>query len=205
MLKSKDEALEAFKKFKALVENETEQTMKILRIDRGGEFCSNNFNKFCTENGITRHYTTPYTPQQNGVVERRNRTVVAMTRIILTGMNLPSMLWGKAIRHSVYILNRRPTKILHGRTLYEAWTGKKPDLSYLKIFGWVGYMKVPYVHIIKLDNRSKAVVYLGKEPRTKGYRLYDPNTGSLYVSRDVIFDESKTCVWEQQDGETNTK
>ena len=205
MLKSKSEAFATFKKFRAVVENEREETVKVLRTDRGGEFCSNEFNNYCSENGITRHYTTPYTPQQNGVVERRNRTVVAMARSILTGTQLPLKLWGEAVRHSVYVLNRLPTKILRGRTPYEAWTGKKPNLSFLKVFGCLAFMKVPSVHTTKLDNRSKKVVYIGKEPGTKGYRLYDPSTGSLCVSRDVTFDETKGWTWVESDGETSTR
>lgn len=80
MLKYKDEALSIFKKFKALVEDGSERKIKVLRTDRGGEFLSKSFVQYCEENGIERKYTNPYTPQQNGVVERRNRTVMEMTR-----------------------------------------------------------------------------------------------------------------------------
>ncbi|KAL8107152.1 hypothetical protein AgCh_023814 [Apium graveolens] len=85
LLKEKSNAFEMFKRFKALVENETEKRIKTLRTDRGGEFFSNEFRKYCEKSGILRHYTTPYTPQQNGVVERRNRTVAAMARSFLRG------------------------------------------------------------------------------------------------------------------------
>lgn len=127
---------------------------------------------------------------------------MAMARSFLRGMGLPSYLWGEAVRHSIYILNRLPTRILCGRTPYEAWTGMKPDLKFIKVFGCTTFMKLPLVHIKKLDNRSKAVINLGKEPGTKGFRLYDPNTGSLFVSRDVTFDETKAWAWEQQNKET---
>lgn len=83
MLKYKDEALSMFKKFKALVEDGSERKIKVLRTDRGGEFLSKSFVQYCEENGIERQYTNPYTPQQNGVLERRNRTVMEMTRSIL--------------------------------------------------------------------------------------------------------------------------
>lgn len=135
MLKYKDQALEMFKRFKALVEKEAKDTIKTLRTDRGGEFTSKEFNDFCANAGIKRHLTAPYTPQQNGVVERRNRTVVAMTRSLLKERNMPEMLWGEAIRHSVYILNRSPTKAVVGETPYEAWTGAKPKLSHIRVFG----------------------------------------------------------------------
>ena len=200
MLKTKGEAFETFKKFKALVERGTESKIKILRTDRGGEFCSLEFRSFCDEVGIQRHYTAPYSPQQNGVVERRNRTVAAMTRSILKSSNMPSYMWGEAVRHSVYLLNRLPTKVLKGRTPHEAWSGRKPDLSHIKMFGCVAYMKTPSVHTSKLDDRSKMVVYLGKEPGTKASRLYDPNHRTLHVSRDIVFQERKFWSWEETEG-----
>ena len=94
MLKEKKDAFEAFKKFKARVKNETNKSIKTFRTDRGGEFCSHEFTKFCEDTGILRHYTAPYTPQQNGVVERRNRTVAAMIRSFLKEAGMPSWLWG---------------------------------------------------------------------------------------------------------------
>ena len=98
----------------------------MFRTDRGGEFCSNEFNKFCDDTGIQRHYIAPYSPQQNGVVERRNRTVVAMGRSMLKERQVPSKMWGEEIRHTVYVLNRMPTRSLFGMTPYKAWFGKKP-------------------------------------------------------------------------------
>lgn len=196
MLKQKGDAFEMFKRFKQLVENGTEKRIKVLRTDRGGEFCSKEFNMFCEEVGIQRHFTAPYTPQQNGLVERRNRTVAAMTRSLLKGSGLPSFMWGEAVRHSVYILNRVPTRALTGKTPYEAWNGRKPDLGHIKVFGCVAYMKVPAVHVKKLDDRSKRVVYLGREPGTKGDLLYDPDTGVVHVSRDVVTKENEFWIWE---------
>ncbi|KAL8116543.1 hypothetical protein AgCh_022895 [Apium graveolens] len=83
MLKTRDEALVCFKRFKALVEKESSEAIKVLRRDRGGKFCSMEFKTFCEDIGILRHYTAPYSPQQNGVVEYRNRTVTAMARSLL--------------------------------------------------------------------------------------------------------------------------
>lgn len=92
MLRNKDDAFETFMKFRTFVEKNSKEQVKVLRTDRGGEFCSNQFNSYCEENGITMHYTTPYSPQQNGVIEHINRTVVAMTRSFLKEMKLPSNL-----------------------------------------------------------------------------------------------------------------
>ena len=88
MLKNKNEALDAFKKFRNMVKNDSEKRIKTLRTDRGGEFVSKDFTKYCEDAGILRQYTMPYTPQQNTVVERRNRTVVQMARSFLTSMQM---------------------------------------------------------------------------------------------------------------------
>lgn len=116
MLKTKDAALATFKKFKVLVEKGGKHEIQVFRTDRGGEFSSNEFKLFCEETWILRHYTSPCSPQQNGVVERRNRTVIAMARSLLKERNVPSEMWGEATRHAVYMLNRLPTRALSGTT-----------------------------------------------------------------------------------------
>lgn len=121
-----------------------------------------------------------------------------MTRSLLKGTKLPAFMWGKAVRQDIYLLNRLPTRVLSGMTPYEAWKGKKPNLEHIRLFGCLAYMKIPQVHVKKLDDRSKAVVYLGKEPGTKASRLYDPIAGRLHVSRDVTYQEDKVWPWEEQ-------
>ena len=167
MIKTKDEALTAFKVFKAAAENESREKIQVLRTDRGGEFCSKEFTGICETMGIQRHYTAPYSPQQNGVVEHRNRTVVAMSRSLLKEIGMPSIFWGEAVRHAVYILNRLPTRALSKQTPYEAWKGKKPNFDHLRIFGCVAHMKTPGIRIRKLDDISKPVIFLGKEAAPK--------------------------------------
>ena len=204
MLKYKSDALTTFKKFKKLVENETKLSIKVFRTDRGGEFTLSEFQEFCEGAGILRHLTTPYYPQQHGVVERQNRTVVEMTRSLLKEKNMPSMFWGEAVRHAVYILNRVPTRVLKGETPYEAWNGDKPNLGFVKIFGCIAHMKVPREYVQKLDDRRKRMVYLGNEPGSKAHRLFDPLTRRLNVSRDVFFEEDKGWNWtEQKQGNEN--
>lgn len=113
---------------------------------------------------------------------------------------MPSNLWREAVRHSIYVLNRLPTRALSGITPYEAWNEKKPDLSHLRTFGCVAHIKIPSVHTTKLDDISKLVVYLGKEYGTKAWRLYDPDSGKIQVSRDVIFEENRAWSWEKTEG-----
>ena len=195
MLKEKGEAFEAFKKFKRFVENKFEHNLKTLRTDRGGEFTSKKFTEFCKVEGVERHLTAPYTPQQNGVVERRNRTVMSTARSLLKSMQVPTNLWGEAVRHAVYLLNRLPTKVLGDCTPYQAWTGKRPQLEHLRVFGCIAHVKIVGSHLKKLDDRSQVMVYLGVEDGSKAHRFLDPACGKIRVSRDVVFEEEKKWEW----------
>ena len=201
LLKEKGEAFEKFKKFKAIVEQETKETIGTFRSDRGGEFTSNEFSSYCESNGIARQLTAPYSPQQNRVVERRNRTLLGMTRSILKHMDLPNYLWGEAIRHATYIINRVATRVLVLQTPYEAYKGRKPNIEHVRIFGCIAHTKVDTPHLRKLDDRSRMLVHLGTEPGSKAYRLLDPINRKVAVSRDVIFDENKKWDWKNCDKE----
>ena len=195
LLKEKGEAFEKFKRFKAIVEQETGATIKTLRTDRGGEFTSSEFKEFCEVSGIQRHLTVPYTPQQNRVVERRNRTLLEMTRGILTHMEVPNYFWGEAVRHSTYLINRIAAKTLVFQTPYEAFRGKKPNIGHLRVFGCTAYDKVETGNLKKLDHRSRPLVHLRTEPGSKAYRLFDPTQQKIIVSRDVVFEENKAWDW----------
>jgi transposase InsO family protein len=150
MLKSKDEAVDAFAKFKAQVENNCNDKIKMLRSDRGGEFLNGALQSICDQAGIRRQFTAPYTPQQNGVVERKNRTIMEMTRALMKSMRIPIRFWAEAVRHAVYLLNRLPTKAMGNRTPYEAWNGKRPHLGHLRVFGCKGYVKIVKPHLRSL-------------------------------------------------------
>ncbi|XP_048625675.1 uncharacterized protein LOC106444440 isoform X1 [Brassica napus] len=191
LMKEKSDALNKFKAFKNLVEQEAKTKIQTFRTDRGGEFTSIEFNEFCDSSGIKRHFTAPYSPQHNGVVERRNRTLMEMTRSCMKHMSFPNYLWGEGVRHSTYLLNRIATRALNDRTPYEAFRGVKPNLSHLRTFGCIGYAKIEKKLLKKLDERSRLLVHLGTEPGSKAYRLLDPQTQRVVVSRDVVFDETK--------------
>jgi transposase InsO family protein len=134
VLKTKDQACEVFVKFKAESENQHGFQIKTVRSDRGGEFLSMAFRDVCEKAGIKRQFTAPYSPQQNGVVERRNRTVMEMARSIMNSMSVPARFWGEAVRHSVYLLNCLPTKVMGNCTPYEAWKGRKPHLGHVSVW-----------------------------------------------------------------------
>ena len=201
LLKGKGEAFDKFQKFKAVVELETKAKIKCFRTDRGGEFTSTEFNEFCERSGIVRHLTAPYSPQQNGIVERRNRTLLEMTRSLLKHVSLPLHLWGEAVRHATYLINRVGTKALTDQTPYEVLKGRKPNIEHLRIFGCKCYAKIEKPFPKKLDDRSRTLIHLGTEPGSKAYRLYDPISQRVVVSRDVVFDEKKTWEWTSSSSE----
>ena len=197
LLSSKDEAADAIKAVKEGAEAESGRKLRVLRTDRGGEFTAVQFAEYCAGEGVERHLTAPYSPQQNGVVERRNQTIVGMARSMMKAKSMPPEFWGEAVTTAVFILNRSPTKALKGVTPYEAWHGRKPNVSYLKTFGCIGHVKKVKPGQAKLDDRSVKAVFLGYESGTKAYRLYDPVRGKVLVSRDVVFDEAAAWRWEE--------
>ncbi|KAG6536775.1 hypothetical protein ZIOFF_001844 [Zingiber officinale] len=126
---------------------------------------------------------------------------MAMARSLLKGTYMPARFWGETVRHAVYLLNCLPTKVLGERTPFEAWMGRKPHLSHLRVFGCVAYVKNTIPHLKKLDDRSSPMVYLGVEEGCKAHRLFDPRHGKLQVSRDVMFREN--CEWTWNVGANN--
>jgi transposase InsO family protein len=119
-----------FKVFKTEVENQLNKKIKVLRTDRGGEYTSGILDDFCKENGIVHHHTLPCTPQQNGVAERRNRTLMDMVRSMMAYSDLPLSFWGEALHTAVYLLNHSSSKLVSS---YELWKGRKPSLLNLAV------------------------------------------------------------------------
>ena len=124
-MKNKSEVFERFCNFKALVENQSGLHIKVLRTDRGGEYISKYLLLFCRENGIHKQFTTIYTPQQNGVTKRKNRTIMDMVRSMSKEKHLPNDYWTEAVHRVAYILNRCPTKAVMNKVPEEAWSGTK--------------------------------------------------------------------------------
>ncbi|CAL8161243.1 unnamed protein product [Prunus armeniaca] len=193
--RNKSSALECFMKFKAMTELQSGFKIKSLRSDRGGEFLSGEFNRFCEESGIQRQLTVAYSPQQNGVAERKNRTVVEMAKSMLHEKGVPYEFWAEAINTAVYLLNRCPTKALNKVTPFEAYTGRKPGIAHLKIFGSPCHVLIPSALRHKLEENSHKCIFVGYGLCEKGYRLFDPSTRKVILSRDVTFDENATWQW----------
>ena len=156
------------------------------------------FLEYCKEKGIKRQLTVRKTPQQNGVAERKNRTIAEMARSMLKGKGLPNTFWAEAVNTTVFILNRSPTKAVQNKTPYEAWYKEKPQVHFLKIFGCIAYALVPSEQREKFDEKGEKYIFIGYSDESKGYRLYNPSTNKFVVSRDVIFDEAAAWKWEDK-------
>nr|GEW75748.1 retrovirus-related Pol polyprotein from transposon TNT 1-94 [Tanacetum cinerariifolium] len=200
-LKEKSQAFEAFKTFKAMVEKEKGLKIKPMRSDRGGEFLSKEFKFFCEDNGIRRFLMAPYSPQQKGVVERKNRTILYMVRSMLKTKKMPKEFWAEAVDCVVYLLNRCPSKSLDNKTSQEAWNGLKPTVSHLRVFGSIAYVHVPSQRRLKLDDRSEKHVFVGYDKQSKGYKLHNSVTRKVVVSRDMEFDDEGSWDWSIQESE----
>ena len=194
VLKRKSEVFDKFQKWKALVENESGHNLKVLRTDRGGEYTSAEFEKFLQSAGVRHELTVPKTPEQNGVAERMNRTLVESVRSMLSDANLPQKFWAEAVSTAVYLRNRSPTKAVDDMTPFEAWMKKRPSVSHLRVFGCKAYVHVPKDERGKLDNKAKKCILVGYGEETKGYRLYDPDKKRICFSRDVSFNESECGI-----------
>ncbi|KAL4591583.1 hypothetical protein LXL04_004552 [Taraxacum kok-saghyz] len=189
LIKEKSESLEMFKTFKAEVENQLDRKIKVVRSDRGGEYYGRHtdvgqapgpFFEFCRDNGIVNQYTMPGTPQQNGVAERRNRTLMDMVRSMLANTNLPQNLWTEALKTAIHILNRVPSKSVP-KTPFELWTGRKPSLKYLKVRGCPAEAKLYNPQSQKLDMKTVSCFFIGYPERSKGYRFYAPSHSTRIV------------------------
>lgn len=190
-LKNKSEVFENFQNFKALVENQSGLRIKVLRTDRGGEYISKEFLCFCRENGIHKQFTARYTPQQNGVAERKNRTIMDMARSMLKAKHLPNNYWAEAVHYAVYILNRCPTQAVMNKVPEEAWSGRKQGITHMKVFGCVPYADIPDQLRKKLDKKGEKCIFIGYSEESKAYRLYIPSTKKFFVRRDVQFIEEE--------------
>ncbi|GJS92256.1 retrotransposon protein, putative, ty1-copia subclass [Tanacetum coccineum] len=190
LLKHKHEVFETFKVFQKEVENQLGKTIKSLRSDRGGEYMSQEFLDHLKDHGIIAHRTPPYTPQHNGVSERRNRTLLDMVRSMMTQTTLPKSFWDYALESVACILNMVPTKKVD-KTPYEIWHGQAPKLSYLKVGGCEALVKRDTLtKPNKLEPRSIKCIFIGYPKETIGYSFYYPPENKIFVARNAEFLEN---------------
>lgn len=184
----KASTLSLFRLFKAQVENQLDRTIKVLRSDQGGEYMSTEFHRLCAEAGIHHEFSIPNHPQQNGVAERKNRTLVEAARSMLTLANLPPSYWEEATATACYLQNRLPSSATPHNTPYTLWFGHAPTLHHLRIFGCPAYPldKSPPS---KLAPHAMKATFVGYGDRfgLKAYRLFIASQHRFLFSRSVAF------------------
>lgn len=179
VIKRKSDVFDCFVKFKVLVENQLETKIKTLRSDGGLEYCNNRFRELCEKNGIIHQTTAPYTPQQNGLAERMNRTIIEKVRCMLSDANLSKGYWAEAVTTAVKIINMIPNSANKTKSPDEIWYGKKPDLSVLRVFGCTAMALVPNEKRKKLEKKSMKCIFVGYQENSKAYRLYNTKTKKI--------------------------
>ncbi|GKB00635.1 retrovirus-related pol polyprotein from transposon TNT 1-94 [Tanacetum coccineum] len=161
------------------------------RTDHGREFDNEvQFGEFCNSNGITHNFSAPRTPQSNGVVERKNRTLQEMSRTMLNEQSLPQKFWCNAIDTSTYILNRILIRAILGKTPYELLRGRKPTLDYFRVFGSKCFILNTKDYLTKFDPKSYEGVFLGYSQNSKAYIILNKHTRKVEESLNVTFDET---------------
>ena len=162
---------------------------KHLEPNNEGEYTSNEFKSYCSEKGIRHKKTVPGTPQQNGVAERMNCTIVEKIKCMLRMANLPKSLWGEAVVTACYLINRSPLVPLDFNILERIWIGKDVSYSHLKVFGCKAFVHVPKEQRSKLNSKSTPCIFVGYGDAKFGYKLWDPKEKKMIKSRDVVFHE----------------
>jgi hypothetical protein len=186
-MQKKDQTFSKFYEFKALVEKESGNQVKALRRDNGGEYISNEFKYFYSREGIRRELIAPHNPPQNGVTERKNRTIVGATRAMLHDQGLQIRLWSEACNIVVYVQNRCPHRVLGMSTPEESFTGNKPDVSHFKIFGSIVYVHVTKDVKKKMEPTVEVGIFVGYTETPHNYHAYFPNSKMTTMRRDIKF------------------
>uniref|UniRef100_A0A6V7M0T8 Integrase catalytic domain-containing protein n=1 Tax=Bracon brevicornis TaxID=1563983 RepID=A0A6V7M0T8_9HYME len=206
--KSQDERV--IRDFIAEMKTQYGEKPKCFRSDRGGEFMSHDLMQFLAKQGVKVQRTAPYTPEQNGVAERKNRTLVEATRTMLIDAGLADQYWGEAVMTAGYVQNLLPTRV-RDKTPFELFFDKKPDISHLRVYGCKAYAHIPKQMRLKLDNKTRECIFVGYSQESKAYRLLEENTGKILTSRDIKFVENiiprkgKRVLFGLERGETAEK
>ncbi|KAJ9536511.1 hypothetical protein OSB04_un000305 [Centaurea solstitialis] len=189
-LRTKDETSGLIKPFVTRMENKTNLRVKVIRSDNGTEFKNAGLNSFCEEKGIERKYSAPRTPQQNGVAERRNRTLIEAARTMLADSKLPITFWAEAVNTACYVQNRVLIVKSKGNTPYELFEKKKPYIGFLKPFGCPCLILDTKTHLGKFDSKSDDGFLVGYSSQSKALRAFNNSTRIIEESDNVKCNEN---------------
>ncbi|GKC81907.1 putative ribonuclease H-like domain-containing protein [Tanacetum coccineum] len=193
-LRTKDETSGILKDFIRQIENQLNQKVKTIRCDNGTEFKNKDVIEFCGSKGIKREYSNARTPQQNGVAERKNRTLIEAARTMLADSFLPNTFWAEAVSTACYVLNRVLVTKPHNKTPYELITGKIPIISYIRPFGCHVTILNTIDHLGKFDGKSDEGFLVGYSLQSKAFRVYNLETKRVEENLHITFLENKPNV-----------
>ncbi|GJR22116.1 putative ribonuclease H-like domain-containing protein [Tanacetum coccineum] len=193
-LRTKDETSGILKDFIRQIENQLNQKVKTIRCDNGTEFKNRDVIEFCGSKGIKREYSNARTPQQNGVAERKNRTLIEAARTMLADSFLPNTFWAEAVSTACYVLNRVLVTKPHNKTPYELLTGKIPIISYIRPFGCHVTILNTIDHLGKFAGKSDEGFLVGYSLQSKAFRVYNLETKRVEENLHITFLENKPNV-----------
>ncbi|GJV14887.1 retrovirus-related pol polyprotein from transposon TNT 1-94 [Tanacetum coccineum] len=188
-LRSKDETPEFVINFLKQIQVGLNKTVRFIRTDNGTEFVNQVMSEYYEGVGIFHQKSVPRTPQQNGIVERRNRTLVEAARTMMIFSKAPMFLWAEAVATACYTQNRSLIHTRHNKTPYELVHDKKPDLTFLRVFGALCYPTNDSEDLGKFQAKADIGIFVGYAPSRKGYRIYNKRTRRLMETIHVTFDE----------------
>jgi histone deacetylase 1/2 len=177
-----------FLNFQTYVEKQFDRKIKAIQSDWGGEY--RRLNTYFHQNGINHRLACPHTHQQNSFIERKHRHIVEVGLSLLAHSHLPMIYWEDAFQTATYIINRLPTPVLHHKSPFEILHSRIPDYRFLRVFGCACWPNLRPYNRNKLNFRSKTCIFIGYSLCHQGYKCLDLSTGKIYVSRNVIFDET---------------
>jgi transposase InsO family protein len=198
-LQEKSQTQEILKRFLRWAQNEFGLRIKKIRSDNGTEFKNSQIERFLEEEGIKHEFSSPYTPQQNGVVERKNRTLLGMARTMLDEYKTPDRFWAEAINTACYSINCIYLHRILKETSYELLTGKKLNVSYFRVFGSKCFILFKRGRNSKFAPKAVEGFLLGYDSNTRAYRVFNKSTGLVEVSCDIVLDETNGFQVEQVD------
>ncbi|KAE9084570.1 hypothetical protein PF010_g20776 [Phytophthora fragariae] len=184
-LKKKSEVASKLKVFMRFYEKQWGERLMCLRSDNGTEFVNKDVARICTLNGIMHQRTVPYSPQQNRVAERMNRTIMEKARSMLHYKSVPTVWWAEAVSTAVYVINRSTNTQYTSLAPYELCFKVKPTLEHLRVFGSHGYAHIDKAKRTKLEPKSLRCMFLGYAENVKGYRVFDLDASKVKVSRSI--------------------
>ncbi|PKU81867.1 Retrovirus-related Pol polyprotein from transposon TNT 1-94 [Dendrobium catenatum] len=178
-----------FSNFVKFIERQTNRKLKVIRTDGGGEFVNHHFRAITKNAGIHHQTSCPYTPEQNGIAERKHRHIITSTRTLLQNAGLPMSYWLEAASTATYLINRVPSVITNQLSPLQRMFNIRPSYAHLRIFGCECFPLLPPTQRTKFSPTSSACIFIGYSDTMKGYRCLNPITNKIFTSRHVRFNE----------------